>query len=140
MATADYMILADAAATAEGKHYIHGCGWDAVHATQFPFALPHVAVAILLRTPWNDTNQRQVMELEILDEDGQSILPSSPGRPRGELTVGRPAQAVQGQDILSPLTFNLDGLPIERPGTYTLVLRINELDANRFPFHVRQAG
>src|SRR5437879_3786386 len=94
---ADYMVVADAVAAAEGKLYIHGAGWDNVLTQIFPATLT-MAVAILLRIPWGETNEAHILELDILDADGHSILPNPPGPLRGTVNVGRPATLEPGDD------------------------------------------
>jgi hypothetical protein len=137
MITVDYLIPADAATAAEGKHYIHGAGWDTINALTFPAAHPVLAIAILLRVPWNDTNQPHALELDIENADGASILPDPPGTLRGPITVGRPPQAVPGEDQLIPLVFNLAGVQFPDEGTYACILRVEGIEAKRFPFRLR---
>lgn len=133
---ADYMILADAAAAENGKLYIHGAGWDRIFGTSFPITHALMAVAVRLRVPWSDTNQKHGIELDILDEDGNSILPTPPGTLRGEINVGRPPNLEPGSDQVIPLAFSLVSVKFEKPGVYAVVLRIDSLDALRSPFTV----
>jgi hypothetical protein len=133
---ADYMVLADAATVAEGKHYIHGAGWDTLGSVSFPFDQPTIAVAILFRVPWNDANYPHIIELDVVDADGVSILPTPPGPLRGPITVGRPPQITPGNDLLVPLVFNLLAVRFERPGTHVVTLRIAGIEDKRFPLHV----
>lgn len=135
MIQVDYMMLADAATVAEGKHYIHGAGWDIIGAVAFPIT-QSLTVAILLRIPWNDTNQQQMLEMDVVNADGASILPAPPGPMRGPITVGRPPHVPQGQAVLVPLVFNLVGVKFDNPGTYVVVMRVDGIDARRFPFHL----
>jgi len=136
MLQVDYLILADAAAAVEGKHYIHGGGWDTLAAATFPVVHPAMSAAFRLRVPWADTNQAHYMELDVVDADGHSILPAPHGPVRGPITVGRPAQAIPGADQVVPLVFSLLMIRFERPGAYVAVLRINGSDLARAPFHV----
>jgi hypothetical protein len=136
MWTADYLILADAVAVADGKHYIHGAGWDTITAGSFP--LNHrFAVAIRLRVPWEDTNMPCQIELDILDADGKSILPDPPGPVRGTINVGRPPHIAPGDEQSIQLAFQLGGVPIPKAGSYVAVLRLNDLEYLRSPFKVR---
>jgi len=136
MMTIDYMVLADAAAAPEGKHYIHGGGWDQIWATRFPTTHPLIAVAFLLRVPWNDANIPQRVELDVVNADGASILPSPPGAMGGPITVGRPAGAVPGNDLLVPFVFNLAMLTFPEPGDYVVTMSIDGKEAKRFPIHL----
>ena len=132
----DYVVLADAAATADGKHYIHGAGWDTIYAAAFPVQHPLLAVAIRLRVPWTATNQPHSLELDIVDEDGHSVLPEPPGVLKAEINVGRPAQLEPAQDQVVPLTFNLRSLTFEMQGSYSVLVRIDGSEEGRSRFRV----
>lgn len=136
MVTTDYLVLADAATAAEGKHYIHGAGWDTIYTASLPVTHPALAVAIRLRISWTDTNQPCNLELDVIDADGVSILPNPPGPLRGSFTAGRPPQIPIGSDQVACLAFTLSGLQIPRQGTYEVILRLNGVDADRSPFNV----
>src|ERR1700737_5514077 len=90
-----YPVLADAATAAEGKHYIHGAGWDTVFATAFPVTQPSLGVALRLRVPWHDTNQPTKISVDVVNADNLSILPEPIG---GEVNVGRPPHLHVGDD------------------------------------------
>jgi hypothetical protein len=132
----DYLVLADAAAAAEGKLYIHGAGWDTLLAASFPVQHPLLAVAVRLRVPWTATNQPHSLELDIMNEDGASVLPDPPGVLRGEINVGRPPNLGHGQDQVVPLTFSIRLLTFERAGGYSVVFRIDGSEEARSPFRV----
>jgi len=136
MITIDYMVVADAAISAEGKHYIHGAGWDTIFAAHFPTTHPSIAVAFLLRVPWNDANYPCRVEVDILDADGHSILPNPPGPLGGPITVGRPPNATMGNDLLAPLVFNLVNATFNGPGDYVIVMRRESEVTNRYPIHL----
>jgi len=133
---ADYMVLADAVAASDGKLFIHGAGWDTVLIPAAPTLLT-MALGILLRVPWSETNVKHTLELDILDVDGQSVM-SGPDWPlRAEVNVGRPTHIEPGDDQTFPLTINLNGTSMERVGTYVIVLKIDEQEMARTAFRVR---
>lgn len=132
----DYMILADAAIEAQGKHYIHGAGWDTINAVQFPALHPTLTIVVLLRVPWNEANVRQRLEVDIRDADGVSILPNPPGPAGGGITVGRPPTVAPGNDILVPLVFQMAGIVFQRAGDYVVELRLEGEVIKRFPLHL----
>ncbi len=136
MLQVDYLILADAAQAVEGKHYILGAGWDRVSAMSFPFALQSLGVAIRLRIPWNDTNQPHTFEVDVLDDDGASILPAESRPIRGNINVGRPPQIAPGSDQVACLALNLSLLQFVRPGAYVVVVRVADREVARSPFSV----
>jgi len=133
----DYLVLADWAAVAEGKHYIQGAGWDTLFAQSFPVVHQAMSVAVRVRVPWTDTNVQHVLELDIIDADGRSILPEPPGTLRAPLTMGRPAHTPPGNDQVAPLVFNLHRVQFAAPGAYAMVLRVEGHDVARSPFQVR---
>ncbi len=140
MVTVDYMVMADAAAVAEGKHYIHGAGWDHITAQTFPLTYPQIAVAVRIAVPWLETNRAVMLAMDVMDADGNSILPDPPGALRTPITIGRPPQATVGSDLYVPFVFNLVGLQFASAGTYAIVLQIDDVEAKRTLFHVATAS
>lgn len=132
----DYLVLADAAAASEGKHYIHGAGWDTLFVASFPVLHPLVSVAVRLRVPWTETNQPHTIELDVVDEDGRSILPDPPGTMNGTIDVGRPPYLREGTDQVFPLVMNIQGLRFSQAGTYAVLLRVDRFEAARSTFRV----
>ncbi len=130
------MVLADAAASENGKHYIHGAGWDRLSGTSFPITHPSMGVAVRLRIPWNETNEPHAVSVDVVDGDGVSILQ---GRvPQGTITVGRPPNIPVGQDQVLALAFTLVGVAFEKEGDYVVVVRLDGMDQARSPFLVQQ--
>lgn len=136
MVSIAYMVVADAAIAAEGKHYIHGGGWDTIWAVAFPAVHPSVGVALLVNVPWNETNAPFTLELDVVDADERSILPAPPGPLGGPMTVGRPANAVPGNALRVALTFTLNGLAFPAAGDYAFVAKINGEVGARFTIHM----
>jgi hypothetical protein len=133
----DYMVIADAAAAENGKHYIHGGGWDTIFAASYPVVHPSLGVAVRLRVPWNDTNTPHEIMVDIVDADGNSIFPDPPGTPhRSVVNVGRPPTVPVGNDQTIALAFPFAYLNFQHEGDYVLVLRLDGIDAARSPFHV----
>jgi hypothetical protein len=132
MVRVDYLVLAEAAAV-EGRHYIHGAGWDALLTPRFPVVHPIMSVAVRLRIPWTDTNQPHVLELDVADADEQSILREPV---RGSVNLGRPPHLAPGSDQVVCLALNLVALQFARPGTYVVTLKVEGADDVRPPFNV----
>lgn len=130
----DYMVLADAAAAAEGKHYIHGAGWDTLWAGSFPVTHPQLSVALRIRIPWTATNQPHKIHLDVQDADGRSILPET--GLTGELNFGRPPQLKPGEDQFACLVMNVIGLQFETPAHYAVVFSIDGSEEARTTFRV----
>ena len=119
----DYLILADSVAVAEGKHYIHGGGWDTLFASSFPALHPTLGVAARLRVPPEEAGQPLAVEVDVQDsEEGHSLLPEPL---RGIVNTERPSPAPPGNDLLLHLALSFTNLQFESPGLYNIVLRID---------------
>ena len=136
MLSVDYLVLADAAAAVEGRHYIHGAGWDTLFAASFPVVHPSMSVAVRLRIPWTDTNRPYTMELDVVDADARSILLNPPGPAKGTVNVGRPPHLEPGNDQVLCLAFNLVGLQFQQSGTYAVIFTLDDREAARAPFQL----
>ena len=132
----DYLVLADAAAAENGKHYIHGGGWDTIQATSFPAHHPALSIAVRFRIPWTDTNQPHEISIDVIDDDGNSILPAPHVI---QMNVGRPPTIPAGEDQVVPVAFNFVGVRFDRPGHYAAVVRVDGDDRARAPFRVAEA-
>ncbi len=119
----DYLILADSVAVAEGKHYIHGGGWDTLYVFSFPALHPILGVAARLRVPSEDTGQQFVVEVDVQSsEAGSSILPEPL---RGIVNAERPPYVPPDSDLLLHLALSFTNLAFESPGLYNIVLRVD---------------
>jgi hypothetical protein len=125
----EWLILADAAQISQGKLYLLGAGWDILHVnTDFPVQ-QHLAVAVAFRVPWDETNQRHPVEIEIQDQDGRQLFKAG-----GEIEVGRPPGFPAGQDQRAQLALDV-ALSFEQPGGYLVVARVQDQES-RVPFSV----
>jgi hypothetical protein len=108
------VILCDAAvADPNGKLHMLGAGWS---LTASPTS-PH-AVALLIKVPWDRTNQKLPLMLELLDADGSPVgLADGPIGVQAEIEVGRPAGVPAGIMLDSAFTVGLGPLPLP-PGRY----------------------
>ena len=140
MISVDYLILADAAAAVAGKHYIHGGGWDTIQTVSFPVTHHAMSVAVRLRVPWTATNQPYDLELDIVNADGQSILPTPPGPFTGTFNIGRPTHLAPGEDQVVPLVMDIRSLVFQEAGMYAAILRVGGFEATRSPFRLVQVG
>jgi hypothetical protein len=126
----EWLILADYAQVVGNKLYLMGGGWDVLTVSSgFPVQ-QHCAVAASFKVPWNETNERQNIEIDILGDDGENIATV-----RGQVEVGRPAGIIPGADQRTQIAAEL-GLNIGRAGTYCVVARIGESERGRVLFRV----
>jgi hypothetical protein len=132
----DYLVVADAAIAVEGKHYVHGAGWDVIWSSSFPAVQNQFAAALRLRVPWSDTNQPHMVKVDVVDADAVTLLPSPPGPLGGALTAGRPPQLPVGEDQVIVLTFTFVQVTFPQPGTYAVTVSIDGVECARAPFRV----
>jgi hypothetical protein len=119
----DYLILADSVAVAEGKHYIHGGGWDTLFAPSFPAIHPVLGVAARLRLPLEEAGQQLAVEVDVQDDEVNNSILSEPLR--GIVNAQRPPHAPRNSDLLLHLALSFTNLQFERPGPYNIVLRVD---------------
>jgi hypothetical protein len=126
----EWLILADAAQIVGGKLYLMGGGWD-VLTVNSPYPVHHrCAIAASFRIPWNETNQRNNVEVVVATEDGREL-----GNVRAQMEVGRPAGLPPGSDQRAQLAAEM-ALQFQGPGIYVIVARIEGEEAARYPFRV----
>ena len=102
------MLLADFAQVSDGKLTIVGGGWSLTGPEPVPFG-----IAILIRVPWDQANQRHVMRLELLDADGQAVEVETDDGMQPVVffddvpfEVGRPAGLKPGTPLDFPVAVN----------------------------------
>lgn len=85
--TLDFLLVADAADSVNGKLYLLGGGWDRLKVPQLPGtpAVPF-AVALGINVPWSLTNRKISFSVDVLDADGGEVGQLA----GGEFEVGRP--------------------------------------------------
>lgn len=120
------LILCDAAIVdANGKTNMLGAGWS---VTTSPTA-PH-AVAVLIKVPWDRTNQPYKVTLQLKDSDGAPLEITGPdGKPariglEAQMEAGRPPGIPHGSPIDAAVALSLGPLPLQ-PGRYVWSLEID---------------
>lgn len=119
------LLLADFAQVVGGKLYIMGGGWSITGPNP-----SSSAIAGKIEVPWNETNRRHSLKLELLDADYKPVQIPTPGGNAplvitGEFEVGRPAGLIQGSPLDLPLAFNIGPVPLEPGKRYIWKLTIN---------------
>ena len=119
------MMLADAAQEVGGKLYILGGGWSLTGPGPAP-----MAIALKIEVPWDRTNERHQLLLELLDEDGLPIAVQGPDgnlplQVTGNLEVGRPPGVKPGTPIDSALAIGFGPVPLEPGRRYQWRLSID---------------
>lgn len=125
-----FLVLTDHSEALNGKLYANGAGWNML---RFP-ALPQdyaFGIGLGIDVPWNETNRRHRLELEIVGPDGERLGDLF----NAEFESGRPPGAIQGQDqrmVLSLLT----RMTFEQAGPHAVIVRINDEEIGRSRFYV----
>lgn len=119
------MLLADSAQAVNGKLYILGGGWSITGPD--PTAM---AIAIKIEVPWDQANKRHVLQLALVNADGQPVMVPTPTGDRpveisGDFEVGRPPGLKPGTPLDFPVALNIGPLPLAPDGRYVWRLSID---------------
>ncbi len=119
------LLLADHADAVGGKLYINGGGWNVTGPQPVPSA-----IAMLIEVPWDQTNTKHQVLLELLDVDGNAvdITPGDEPEPVkivSFLEVGRPPGVKPGTPLAVPFAVNLGPIPLEGAAQYVWRLSID---------------
>jgi hypothetical protein len=125
----EWLILADFAEVIGGKLYLMGGGWEAIGGDSLPIVRP-MGIAVGVRVPWTETNQRHTVEIQVQDEDGQQVAKID-----GHFEVGRPPGMPSGHPQRFQLAMNMH-LSFQKAGGYLVVARLNGTALARTPFRV----
>lgn len=129
----DFLLLADRAEILNGKLYMMGGAWDRRFVSNIEAPVP-LSIAIGVLVPWNLTNEQHTLEIRIVDDDGDTILPT----PTVTLNVGRPIQSTKGQSFRAMAVVNaMWKLP--QFGAYCIVVSIAGQEAKRVTFYAVDA-
>lgn len=130
MPRVDTFLLADAAQVASGKLFILGGGWARLTTPTLPLRRSF-DLALRVVVPWTETNRKLVFELQMVDEDGQSILNNAV---RAEISVGRPVELKEGTDQVVPLTLRLPNVKLDNVGRYAFTFSYEGDEITRTAF------
>lgn len=126
----EFLILADSAEAVGGKLYMLGGGWDVLTVNAAFPSQQAFSIALGLSVPWNETNQRHNVTVEIADEDGNAAATMT-----GQLEVGRPPGFPLGQAQRVVLAFK-GVMGIEKPGGFAITAKLEDQEAKRVGFRV----
>lgn len=128
----EWLILADHAEIVNGKLYLMGGGWESLTLNS-PDLVHQFGLAVAFSVPWNETNQPQAIEIEIVDDDAIDTL----AKVEGAVEVGRPPGIPLGRSQRTQLAMNL-GVQFSRFGGHVVIVRIEGQVSRRFPFRVER--
>jgi len=107
-------MLADAAALADGKLYVHGGGWDNIYTAEVPTTHPALALVLIFHLSWHEANEDIPLRLELVDEDDRHPVT----RGEGKMRTGTPPQVKKGADLYYPFAQMFYGLQFPKLGRY----------------------
>jgi hypothetical protein len=125
-----FLMLTDHSEVLNGKVYAMGGGWNMLHFGELP--VEHgFGIAFGLDVPWDQTNQRHTLRLEIEDPDGARLGDEF----SFEFETGRPPGLVPGQDQRIVLSLEAR-LELATPGPHAVVMTVGEEEIGRTRFYV----
>lgn len=135
----DVALLADAVQASQGKLFILGGGWDVLTVRSLPARHPSMGIGLRVRVPWGWPGDSVRLDVELQDEDGKSVLPSSLSAP---VPVRRPNHLPEGQDLTVVRALTFTNLVFRSEGGYSFVISIDGevKERLRFLVRVRQAN
>ena len=126
----EWLILADAAQVVGNKLYLLGGGWDTLFVNSaFPVAR-RCAVAASFQVPWDETNVKHNVLIEILTDDGVEV-----GKIEAQIEVGRAPGVTPGVDQRAQIAADLS-IEFQAAGTFSIVASIEGEIQQRTSFRV----
>lgn len=120
------LILADSAQVADGKIYIMGGGWSVTD-----HKLLQSAIAGKIEVPWEETDKKHTLKLELFKSDSTPHLVKTPKGDLpliigGEFSVGKPTSLPKGTPSDVPFAFAVRALELEPGNKYRWKLSIDD--------------
>jgi hypothetical protein len=125
----EWLILADAAQVVGNKLFLMGGGWDRIVLHNFP-SQHALSIALAIKVPWNETNEKHAFEIEMVSEDGETIKKLG-----GTFEAGRPLGITPGQEQRIQTAVNAI-MVFGNPGIIAVVARIDGEERRRVTFNV----
>ncbi|HEY1238770.1 MAG TPA: hypothetical protein VGE91_10560 [Solirubrobacterales bacterium] len=129
-----FLLLADYAESVNGKLYTLGAGWNVLNFPEFPQEW-RFSVGMGIDVSWDETNQRQSIELVIQDPDGNTLGDEL----AMEVEAGRPPGLPPGQDQRLVITINV-GATFATSGPHALIVRSGDEELERARFYLVEAS
>jgi hypothetical protein len=133
----DYAVLCDSCSAENGKHFIHGGGWDVVFTDALPVEYPQLCVAVRLLFDAGDRSRGWDLEMDVVGPDDESVLP---GGVRGRIEPQRGSVTDADTPTAQCLGFRAVYARLSRPGPHAAVLRVEGSEVRRLPFRVEHVA
>ncbi len=116
------VLLCDYAEAVNGKLYVMGGGWNIAFSGGQPI---NAALAILVVCPWDQTNRKHELRVELLTSDGDVVQIQGQALSFvAEFELGRPPGIKPGTSLNAPFAWNMQGLALPL-GSYEWKLHID---------------
>ncbi len=115
-------MLADAAALADGKLYIHGGQWDTIRTHALPIRHPSLSIVVVVEVPYDEALAPHSVAVT-LEKDGMSE--ASWPRFGGQLQTGHAPNSARGASSFVSMPFMVTNLELPEPGRYEWVISLD---------------
>lgn len=115
-------LVADAAASFNGKLYIHGGGISRITAPLIPWHQPSLAVVARFLLDEDELGEPQRLGIRLVDPDDALVVPPA----HGEATVDPSDQTVVGEEYYLQLAITLGPVLFTREGVFRFELLIDD--------------
>lgn len=132
----DYFLLADAAIATDGKHYIHGAGWDTITSASFPTVHPLLSLAARFWVNQQDAGRSYRVECDLYEVATQETIGSRVG---GEMAIARETLNPLGRCTAS-IVMNLQMTSFPREGTYKVRFFVDNEEIASTDIHLVKFG
>ncbi len=127
---------ADYAVVENGKVYASGAFWSVLRFAEFPAILPTMSLVAVIAVPFNANFAEHTFTLDLRDQDEKSVGVHVKGVFRAAPTV----EGKFGAPTLSPVAVSIQALRLDRPGEYSFVLLVDDIELDRYRFRVIQVA
>lgn len=129
----DIALLADAVQASRGKLFLLGGGWDVLSVRSLPARHPSMGIGLRIRVPWGWPGESVRLDVELQDQDGQSVLP---GKLAASVPVRRPDHLPEGQDVSLVRALTFTNIVFQKEGAYSFVISLDGQVRDRLRFLV----
>ncbi|MEA1958616.1 MAG: hypothetical protein U9N44_02945 [Chloroflexota bacterium] len=125
----DYAFICDYA-EASGKLNALGIGFDTIYAPKVPFKHRHFCLVVQLRTSVVEAGQKKI-EVHIIDQDGNDIIPVMHGQVAISKTEGKP-------ESIGRIVMEFGNIDLKSYGTHSIRLTVEGVEMVNVPFSVSE--
>jgi hypothetical protein len=128
--------LADSVAAVDGKLYCLGAGWNRIFVPSFPARHDRVGVGLLFRLSGGSPQRQRRFAIRVETPSGAALTLATGPSGAAHAIEGGFTTGGEGE-ITVPFALQLDGLPLETPGRYAVIVSLDGDDVKTLAFHVQ---